>query len=87
VTVLDTRQFSQPVRRSLLQRDLMGGVPQAGLLLLVVLTVFFVVGLELYLMLVPIITLYLVMRALTKKDPWMIDIILENIMQKDRLIP
>jgi type IV secretory pathway VirB3-like protein len=34
-----------------------------------------------------IIALYLVMRYLTAKDPWMIDIVLENIQQKDIFIP
>jgi type IV secretory pathway TrbD component len=83
----DTRAFGLPVRRSLLQRELLGGVPQAGLLLLFLLAVVFVYGLSMYFMAVPVIILYLVMRALTKRDPWMIDIVLENIGQKDALLP
>ena len=77
----------QPVRRSLLQREMLGGIPQAGLILLFVLGVVFVYGLRMYFMLVPIIVLYIVMRALTKRDQWLIDIVMDNIMQKDRLIP
>ena len=78
------------VRRSLLQRELLAGVPQTGMFLLFLLflmAVVFMYGLELYFMGVPIVILYLVMRALTKRDPWLIDIVLENIMQKDRFIP
>ena len=75
------------VRRSLLQRELLAGVPQAGLFLLFILAVVFMYGLELYFMGIPIVILYLVMRALTGRDPWFIDIVLDNIMQKDLFIP
>jgi type IV secretory pathway TrbD component len=85
--VVNTRPFARPVHRSLLQRDLLGGVPAAGLLLLVILAVVFIYGLELYFMLAPIVILYFVMRHLSKLDPWMIDIVLDNISQKDVLIP
>lgn len=85
--MVDTRAFSLPVHRSLLQRGLAGGVPQAGLLLLLILAVVFVYGLRLYISLVPITLLYFVMRHLTKIDQFMIDIVVENIQQKDRFIP
>lgn len=65
----------------------MAGVPQAGLFMLFLLAVIFVYGLQLYFMIAFIVVLYFVMRALTKKDPWLIDIVLENISQKDVFIP
>jgi type IV secretory pathway VirB3-like protein len=65
----------------------MAGIPQAGLLILFMLAVIFIYGLELYFMGFVIIILYLIMRALTKRDPWFIDIVLENIMQKDLFLP
>jgi len=83
----DTRRFAQPVRRALLEREMLAGIPQAGLLLLVFLAVIFMYGLQLYFTIVPIIALYVIMRQLTKKDPWFIDIVLDNIMQRDKLIP
>jgi len=43
--------------------------------------------LEMYIAAVPLALLYLVMRHLSKKDHWLIDNVLENIMQKDKLIP
>ena len=85
--MVDMRPYSLRVHRSLLQRDLMGGVPAVGLLLIFILGVIFIYGLRLYFTIVPIAVLYFLMRALTKKDPWMIDIVLENISQKDVLLP
>jgi type IV secretory pathway TrbD component len=85
--MIDMRDYPVIVHRSLLQRDLMAGIPQAGLFILFMLAVIFIYGLELYFMIAPIIILYLVMRALTKRDPWLIDIVLDNIMQKDRFLP
>jgi len=85
--MVDMSAYRQPVHRSLLQREMVGGVPQAGLFIIFMLGIVFVYGLQLYLAIVPIALIYFVMRHLTKKDPWLIDIVLENIMQKDRLVP
>jgi len=85
--MVDMSQYKQPVRRSLLQREMIGGVPQLGLLLIFVLSVVFIYGFRFYLAIIPIVLLYFVMRFLTKKDQWLIDIMLNNITQKDILIP
>jgi len=85
--MVDMSQYKQPVHRSLLQREMLGGVPQAGLFILFLLGLVFVYGLQLYVAIVPIVLLYFVMRHLSSKDQWFIDIVLENIMQKDKLIP
>jgi type IV secretory pathway VirB3-like protein len=85
--MVDMRRFSRKVRRSLLQRDLMVGIPTAGLILLIMLTVVFVYVLRMYFMLAFVAVMYLVMRHLTAKDPWLIDIVLDNIQQKDVFIP
>jgi type IV secretory pathway VirB3-like protein len=85
--MVDTRQFSKLVHRSLLQREMIGGIPQLGLLLLFILGLVFVYGLQMYLAIVPIVLLYFVMRHFTKKDQWFIDILLDNINQKEKLIP
>jgi len=83
----DLRPYARTVRRSLLQREMVGGVPQVGLLLLFVLGIVFVYGLRLYIAIVPIALMFLVMRHLSKKDQWLIDIVMENVMQKDVLLP
>jgi len=83
----DTRQFARKVRRSLLQRELLGGVPQAGLIGLFVMTVLCVYLFKMYFMLAPIAVSYFIMRRLTAQDPWMIEIVLANIQHKDVFIP
>jgi len=85
--MVDMSQHKLPVRRSLLQREMIGGVPQAGMLIIFLLILVFAYGFKFYISIVPIVLLYFFMRHLTKKDPWFIDMILENVMQKDRLIP
>jgi len=85
--MVDMSQFKLPIHRSLLQRELVAGVPQAGIFILFLLGLIFVYGLRMYFVIVPIVLIYFIMRHLTKQDPWLIDIVLDNIMQKDRYIP
>jgi len=85
--MVDTREFAQKVHRSLLPRELLGGVPQAGLMVIFVLSVMFVYVFRMFFMIIFIALLYLVMRYLTARDPWMIDIVIDNIQQKDIFIP
>jgi type IV secretory pathway VirB3-like protein len=75
------------VRRSLLNRDLLAGVPQAGLVLIFVLSVLFLYLFRMYFMAAPIAALYAIMRHMTSKDPWFIEIVMDNIQQKDVFIP
>ena len=79
--------YSLKVHRSLLHRDLMLGVPTMGLVLIFCLSVTFLYGFQLYFMIVPIVLLYVLMRYLTSKDPWLIEILLDFIQQKDIFIP
>jgi type IV secretory pathway VirB3-like protein len=83
----DMSPFARKVHRSLLPRDMLGGVPAAGLVLLLIMTVFFLYVFRWIWMIVPIVLFYFVMRYMTKQDEWQIDIILENIQEKDVYIP
>ena len=85
--MVDMTHYKQKVHRSLLQREMLGGIPQAGFLILLMLGLIFIYLLELYISIVPIVLIYFVMRHLSKKDPWFIDFVLNNIMQKDKFIP
>jgi len=85
--MVDMRPHAKKVHRSLLQRDLMFGIPTTGLMLIVVMFMMFVYFLKMVFMIAPIVVLYVVMRHLTAKDPWMVDMILDNIQQKDVFIP
>ena len=85
--MVNAREYALPVHRSLLQRELMLGIPQMGLLILLMLSFFFLYALQMYVMAIPIAGLYVAMRILTKQDPFMIDIVIEHINQKDVLKP
>jgi type IV secretory pathway TrbD component len=85
--VISTQGYARQVHRSLMSRDLMAGIPQVALFLLALLAVIFCYGMGMYFMLIPVAVLYVVARVLTGKDPWMIDMVLENIQQKDIYIP
>jgi type IV secretory pathway VirB3-like protein len=84
---MTVREYALPVHRSLLERELIVGVPPLGILLILLLATFFVYILKQYFMIIPIAVMYIVMRILTKKDPYMIDMVIEHINQKDILIP
>jgi len=85
--MVDMRNYSKKVHRSLLSRDLMFGVPTTGLVLIVVMFMMFVYFLKMIFMIAPIVVLYVVMRHMTSKDPWMVDMILDNVQQQDVFIP
>jgi type IV secretory pathway VirB3-like protein len=85
--MVDMSQYKKPVHRSLLQRELVAGIPQVGMFLLFMLGLIFIYGFRIYWAIIPIVLFYFVMRFMTKKDQWFIDIVLENIKQKDILIP
>ena len=85
--MIDMNAFKQPFHRSLLIREMVGGIPQAGLLIIFLLGLIFIYGLNMYLAIIPLALLYFIMRHFTKKDQWYIDIVLDNIMQKEKLIP
>lgn len=85
--MIDMSSFKQPVHRSLLVREMIGGIPQAGLFIIFMLGLIFIYGFGIYIFIVPLVIFYFIMRHLTKKDQWYIDIVLDKIMQKDKLIP
>lgn len=79
--------FSVPVHRSLHQRDLLAGVPHIALLVLLMFGIVTVYMAQLYWFTPVVIVLYIVMRLLTKRDPFLLDIIFISIVQDDYLIP
>lgn len=84
---MSVRDYEEPVRRSLMQRELMLGVPPVGMFILILLGVFTMYILQQYYFGFSIAILYFVMRFLTKKDPYLIDILVEHVNQKDYLVP
>lgn len=84
---MSLRDYSQPVHRSLICRDLIFGIPALGMLILLLIGVFTMYILEQYYFGFILIILYIVMRFLTKKDPYLIEILIKHINQKDFLVP
>jgi len=85
--MIDMSLYKKPVHRSLLPREMIAGVPQVGILILFLLSLLFIYAFRWYFMIVPIVLVYFVMRYLTSKDHWLIDIGLSNAVQKDVYIP
>ena len=85
--MVSMKPYSKKVRRSLLQRDLTFGVPTLGLVLVVVSFMMFVFLFKIYAAIPFIVFAYAVMRYMTSRDPWMIDMLLDFIQQKDVFIP
>lgn len=84
---MSVRDYSVPVHRSLMQRELILGIPALGMLALLLVAVFTMYILQQYYFGIFIAILYVVMRILTKKDPYLIDILIEHVNQKDFLVP
>lgn len=70
-----------------MQRELILGIPALGMLSLLLVAVFTMYILQQYYFGVFIAILYVAMRILTKKDPYLIDILIEHVNQKDFLVP
>lgn len=79
--------YASPVHRSLFQRELILGIPALGMLTLLLLAIFTMYILKQYYFGLLVVAGYIAMRILTKKDPYLIDIMFEHINQKDYLIP
>ena len=85
--MVDMTVKSVKVHRSLLQRDLFLGVPTMVLVFIFILSVVFLYGLHWFFMIVPIALLYVLMRHFTSLDPWMVDMMLDYMQQKDIFRP
>lgn len=84
---MSVRDYAVPVHRSLMQRDLILGIPAIGMLILLLAGVFTMYILRQYYFGFFLAALYIMMRLLTKKDPYLIDILFEHVNQKDYLVP
>jgi type IV secretory pathway VirB3-like protein len=81
------RNYESPTYRSLMKRELVGGVSQTVFIVLMLSTFFFVFYLTWYWFLAVIAALFIIARLLTKKDEFLLDIILSSLTQPDDLEP
>lgn len=82
---MDRNDYSMPVHKSLQVPDLPLGIGLKPLMLLIVAGVLGVNFVSIWsaLLLVPI---YIVLRLLCKADPYMIEIMIDNVLQQDEYI-
>jgi len=77
--------FAIPVRRSVIHRDLMLGIPFIPFILLAFITIFMVFSFQQYVFLVITVASWFVLRQITKSDEWLLDIVLSSLLQPDEL--
>jgi type IV secretory pathway VirB3-like protein len=79
--------YTWKVHRSLLRRDLVAGVSRMTFAIIIALTIYMVFGVRQYWFIAVSVVLYLVVRALTKSDEYLVEIILDALLLPDDLYP
>ena len=77
--------FAIPVRRSVIHRDLMIGIPFVPFVLLAFITIFMVFSFQQYVFLVITVASWFILRQITKNDEWLLDVVLSSLLQPDDL--
>jgi type IV secretory pathway VirB3-like protein len=77
--------FAIPVRRSVIHRDLMLGIPFIPFVMLAFVTIFMVFSFQQYAFLVITAASWFILRQITKSDEWQLDIVLSSLLQPDDL--
>lgn len=85
--MVDMTGYSKNVHKSLFQRDLLLGVPTMGFVLILMLSSVFLYLFQWYFMIIPIVFIYVLMRYFTSRDPWLIEMMLDYVQQKDIFLP
>lgn len=83
----DVYDYAAPVHRSLCKRDLIAGVSRMTLIVLMIFTYLVVIELHQYVMVVVSVIGFIVARAMTKNDEYLIDIVLYSLLAPDTLRP
>lgn len=79
--------YAVPVHRSLQSRHLMAGIPFVAVMILYVLTIVTTYMMQLTFFWIVIGILYVAARILTKKDPYLIDIVIHSLRDCDEYNP
>lgn len=81
------QDYAIPVHRSLLKRDLILGVSKTTLVILFCATVIVVLGFNFYWFLIVTGIALSVVRLMTKKDEYYVEILLNTVNEPDELYP
>lgn len=77
--------YSSPVYKSIMKRRLTLGIPLVPLFIIILITVVCFIALESLIMIPFAILAILILRAITKKDEYALEIFLESLLQPDEL--
>lgn len=82
---MEEDNYSIPVYKSLMKRRLTLGVPLVPLLVIILVTVVFFIALESLIMIPFAIIAVLILREITKKDEYPLEIFIDSLLQPDEL--
>lgn len=82
---MEEDNYSIPVYKSLMKRRLTLGVPLVPLLVIILVTVVFFIALESLIMIPFSIIAVLILREITKKDEYALEIFIDSLLQPDEL--
>lgn len=82
---MEEDNYSIPVYKSLMKRRLTLGVPLVPLLIIILVTVVFFIALESLIMIPFSVIAVLILREITKKDEYALEIFIDSLLQPDEL--
>lgn len=82
---MEEDNYSIPVYKSLMKRRLTLGVPLVPLLIIILVTVVFFIALESLIMIPFAVIAVLILREITKKDEYALEIFIDSLLQPDEL--
>ena len=77
--------YSYPVHRSIMKRQLIMGVPLIPLVIIVFATILIVLDFKLWIILTFRAILIYIMKEITKKDEYLLEIFLNSLLEPDHL--
>lgn len=82
---MDTNDYSYPVHRSIMKRKLIFGVPMIPLIIIAILTLIILMDFKFWGIIPFSLFIILIMREITKKDEYLLDVFLSSLLQPDYL--
>lgn len=77
--------FSYPVHRSIMKRQLFLGVPFVPLMVLLFITIVIVLDFQQYYFLIISVLIWYALKLLTEKDEYLMEIFFQSLLQPDKL--
>ncbi len=81
----DEKDYSYPVHRSIMKRQLIFGVPTVPLIIVVITTFIILIDFKVIAIIPFSVLIILLIREITKKDEYLLEIFLQSLLQPDEL--